>query len=109
MSEETILTELKRLLWHMRLMSIGQVTADTLMLYGLIVTLLAKSGVVAFLGTYLTQGHAIAVVILLGLIDLCFTGVRYNDHRTGAELIEALGDELSDEAAAIVAQFKRYK
>ncbi|KZL41715.1 hypothetical protein [Secundilactobacillus collinoides] len=109
MSEDEIITELKRLLSHMRLMSVFQVTADTFMLYGLIVTLLAKSGTVAFLGAVLTQSHAIAVVVLLGLIDLCFTGIRYNDRRTGAGLIEELGDSLSDEAEAIVAQFKRYK
>lgn len=109
MSEDEIITELKRLLSHMRLMSVFQVTADTFMLYGLIVTLLAKSGTVAFLGAVLTQSHAIAVVVLLGLIDLCFTGIRYNDRRTGAGLIAELGDSLSDEAEAIVAQFKRYK
>ncbi|CAJ1226221.1 hypothetical protein [Levilactobacillus zymae] len=108
MSRAEIMTQLRRLVQRLRWLSVLQLVPDTLVIYG-ILQLGFSQGVVSLFNVGFTRQKAGLVVILFILIDLCVTGIRYNDRMAGHRLIGQLKGHLDESESALIKQFEKFK
>ncbi|AYM03948.1 hypothetical protein [Levilactobacillus yiduensis] len=108
MSHQEVIRQLRNLVRRLRLLSVLQLIPDTLVIYGILQ--LAFSGqIVTLFNASFARSQAVLVTALFALIDLCVTGIRYNDRLTGKRLIGQLSGRLSTPEAELIKQFERFK
>lgn len=108
MSRSEIMTQLRRLVLQLRWLSVLQLLPDTLVVYG-ILQLGFGQEVISLFNVGCTRQKAGLVVILFVLIDLCVTGIRYNDRLAGRRLIGQLKGRITESEAALIKQFEKFK
>lgn len=108
MSHQEIIDRLRRLVRRMRWLNALQLIPDTLVIYG-ILQLAFNQEVVMLFNTGFSRERAGMVTILFALIDLCVTGIRYNDRLAGRRLISQLSGHLTTLEADLIKQFERFK
>ncbi|HIW71420.1 MAG TPA: hypothetical protein H9875_02210 [Candidatus Levilactobacillus faecigallinarum] len=108
MDHQEIITQLRQLVRRLRWLNFLQLIPDTLVIYG-ILQLAFNQEVVLLFNTAFTRQRAATVTIIFALIDLCVTGIRYNDRLAGRRLISQLRGHLTEPEAALIKQFERFK
>jgi len=108
MKHQEIISRLRQLVRRLRWLNALQLIPDTLVIYG-ILQLAFNQDVVMLFNTGFTRQKAGFVTILFALIDLCVTGIRYNDRLSGRRLISQLQGQLTTPEAELIKQFERFK
>lgn len=108
MSHQEIITNLRGLVRRLRWLNFLQLIPDTLVIYG-ILQLAFNQEIVMLFNTGFSRQQAGMVTILFALIDLCVTGIRYNDRMAGRRLISQLQGHLTTPEAELIQQFERFK
>ncbi|GEO74486.1 hypothetical protein FD30_GL001753 [Levilactobacillus namurensis DSM 19117] len=108
MSHQEIIRQLRQLVRRLRWLNFLQLIPDTLVIYGILQLAFNQEAVMLFNTTF-SRRQAGLVTILFALIDLCVTGIRYNDRLSGRRLISQLRGHLSEPEAALIKQFERFK
>lgn len=108
MTHQEVIHQLRGLVRRLRWLNVLQLIPDTLVIYGILQ--LAFSGqLVTLFNTTLTRNQAVLATVLFALIDLCVTGIRYNDRLAGRRLISQLSGRLTTPEAELIKQFERFK
>ncbi|MFC6261316.1 hypothetical protein [Levilactobacillus fujinensis] len=108
MSHQEVIHQLKQLVRRLRWLSFLQLIPDTLVIYGILQVAFNGQLVTLFSVTF-TRQQAVLVTALFALIDLCVTGIRYNDRLAGKRLISQLSGRLTTPEAELIKQFERFK
>ncbi|MFC6206677.1 MULTISPECIES: hypothetical protein [Levilactobacillus] len=108
MSHEEVINQLRHLVRRLRWLNVIQLIPDTLVIYG-ILQLAFSSQLVTLFNASFARRQAVMVTVMFALIDLCVTGIRYNDRLAGKRLISQLSGRLTTPEAELIKQFERFK
>lgn len=108
MSHQEIIQELRQLVRRLCWLNVLQLIPDTLIIYGILQLAFGGQIVTLFNQSFARQ-QAVLITVLFALIDLCVTGIRYNDRLAGKRLISQLNGRLTTPEAELIKQFERFK
>lgn len=108
MTHQEVIHQLRGLVRRLRWLNVLQLIPDTLVIYG-ILQLAFSSQLVTLFNASFSRNQAVLATVLFALIDLCVTGIRYNDWMAGKRLISQLSGRLTTPEAELIKQFERFK
>jgi len=96
MSRQAIIERIDSIVKQLRLLKTIQVISDFFFIY-LTYSILISGDVMNFFGRQFTQGNALAMVMLVAVINICLSLLQRNYRRSGRELASQLDGDLTDE------------
>ncbi|MCH5465242.1 hypothetical protein [Levilactobacillus tujiorum] len=108
MSHREVIAQLKKVVLRLRWLNILQLVPDTLLVYSIIQLAFSGQLVTLFNATF-NRREAILVTVMFALIDICVTGIRYNDRVAGKRLISQLTGQLTAPEVNLIKRFENLK